>query len=378
MTTREPAQTANLDSPIQPAGVPAQAAEVLVESLATPASIGRRGKSTFELSASEAFVVTPAVRAITERALLYLSLGYPVHLAGPAGTGKTTLAFHIAAQLGRQVTLMHGNDEFGSSDLIGKDAGYHKSTLVDNYISSVLKTEEKLSVHWVDNRLTTACEQGHVLIYDEFNRTPPEANNTLLSILEEKILNLPRAGGDGYVRVHDDFRAIFTSNPEEYAGVHKTQDALLDRLITIQVDHYDPQTERDICSAKSGLDPSGCELIVKIARTLRGMSVGGHRPTVRACVALARILSSAGVKASPSEPLFIAAATDILGIDVAGPHGKRERLSPDQLTSVIRACAAGKPAALDPMDRPGTMNVPIPETGPAPSERVRLRAKAQG
>ena len=29
---------------------------------------------------------------------------------------------------------------------------------------------------------------------------------------------------------------IFTSNPEEYAGVHKTQDALLDRMITIAVE----------------------------------------------------------------------------------------------------------------------------------------------
>ncbi len=44
------------------------------------------------------FVVTPAVSNITERALQYLKIGYPVHLAGPAGTGKTTLAFHIAAQ----------------------------------------------------------------------------------------------------------------------------------------------------------------------------------------------------------------------------------------------------------------------------------------
>ena len=90
--------------------------------------------------ASGEFVVTPFVEELTERALAYLQVGYAVHFAGPAGTGKTTLAFHVAAKLGRPVTLVHGDDEFGSSDLIGRDSGYHKSKLIDNYIRSVLKT----------------------------------------------------------------------------------------------------------------------------------------------------------------------------------------------------------------------------------------------
>ncbi|MDX2116355.1 MAG: gas vesicle protein GvpN [Planctomycetota bacterium] len=272
----------------------------------------RNSASGLLLEPSESFVDTPAVSELTERALTYLSIGYPVHLAGPAGTGKTTLAFHIAARLGRPVSLLHGNDEFGSSDLIGRDAGYRKSTLVDNYVHSVLKTEETLNVHWVDNRLTTACEQGHTLIYDEFNRTPPEANNILLSILEERILNLPKLGSsDGYVRVHPSFRAIFTSNPEEYAGVHKMQDALLDRLITIQVDHYDQQTEEGITSAKSGLDMEHVGYIVDIARSLRALSGNPHRPTIRACIALARILMARQLPADPDEPFFRSASFDV-------------------------------------------------------------------
>ncbi len=164
---------------------------------------------------SEQFVQTPYVQQLTERALSYLAVGYAVHFAGPAGTGKTTLAFHVAAQRARPVILMHGDDEFSSSDLVGRDAGYHKQKMVDNYIHSVLKTEETMSSLWMDNRLTTACQEGHTLIYDEFNRSRPEANNALLSVLEEGILNLPkmRRSGKGYLRVHPDFRAIFTSNP---------------------------------------------------------------------------------------------------------------------------------------------------------------------
>src|SRR5712692_1150436 len=201
---------------------------------------------------SEGFVLTAYLREVTTRALAYLHAGYAVHLSGTAGTGKTTLAFHLAAELGRPVTLIHGDSEFGTSDLVGKDSGYRKFKLIDNYIHSVLKTEENVNTLWVDNRLTTACQNGHTLIYDEFNRSRPEANNALLSVLEEKILNLPglRRSGNGYLEVHPDFRAIFTSNPEEYAGVHRTQDALMDRLITIQMGNFDRETEIQIATSQ--------------------------------------------------------------------------------------------------------------------------------
>ena len=98
---------------------------------------------------SEEFVVTPYIQELVERALAYLEVGYAVHFAGPAGTGKTTLAFHVAAQRGRPVVLIHGDDEFGSSDLVGRDTGYRKYKLVDNFIHSVLKTEETMSTLWV-------------------------------------------------------------------------------------------------------------------------------------------------------------------------------------------------------------------------------------
>ncbi|MDP2700512.1 MAG: gas vesicle protein GvpN, partial [Candidatus Rokubacteria bacterium] len=255
--------------------------------------------------ASEGFVSTPEVQALTERALTYLQVGYPVHLSGPAGTGKTTLALHVASKLGRPVTLVHGDDEFASSDLVGNDYGYRKSKLVDNFIHSVLKTEEEMQTLWMDNRLTTACQNGDTLIYDEFTRSRPEANNALLSILGERILNLPklRRSGQGYLEVHPEFRAIFTSNPEEYAGVHKTQDALMDRLITITVGHYDRATEIAVTVAKSGVPEADAEAIVDIVRELRGVGVNNHRPTIRACIAIGRILAHRRARARPGDPV---------------------------------------------------------------------------
>jgi gas vesicle protein GvpN len=295
---------------------------------------------------SDSFISSPYVEEIVERALAYLVAGYPVHFSGVAGTGKTTMAFHVASKLGRTITLVHGDDEFGSSDLVGKDTGYRKSKLVDNYIHSVMKTEEEMKSLWVANRLTTACEQGEVLIYDEFNRSPPEANNALLSVLSEGILNLPkmRDSGGGYMAVHSEFRAIFTSNPEEYAGVHKTQDALMDRLITIQLDHYDRDTEIMIVAKKSGLPEEDAERIVDIVRELRNFGVNNNRPTIRAGVAIGRILASQNRRVNGDDKFFQMICRDVLGNDTAKVTRDGHSVMSQKVEETIRKyCGSVKP-----------------------------------
>lgn len=182
------------------------------------------------------FVSTPAIERIVVRALRYLQSGFSVHLRGPAGTGKTTLALHLADLMARPIMLIYGDDEFKTSDLIGNQTGYTRKKVVDNFIHSVVKVEDELRQNWVDSRLTLACREGFTLVYDEFNRSRPEVNNVLLSALEEKLLVLPPSNSrNEYLRVNPHFRAILTSNPEEYCGVHDTQDALMDRLITINI-----------------------------------------------------------------------------------------------------------------------------------------------
>jgi gas vesicle protein GvpN len=289
------------------------------------------------------FVVTPSVTSLTERALQYLRIGYPVHLAGPAGTGKTTLAFHVAAQLGRTVVLIHGNDDFNSGDLVGKDNGYRKTTIVDNYIRSVRKIDERFCLNWNDNRLTKACQFGHTLIYDEFNRTRAEANNALLSVLEEGILIVQRPlGNDTYLPVHPNFRIILTSNPEEYAGVHKAQDALLDRLMSIHVDHYDRETEVRITAAKSGLCDEDAEFVVDLVRATREKRPGKNPPTIRACIAIARVMGKRGVRPDLEDGFFRAVCLDVL---CGHRTGVSLRWSDQELLDLMRELTRARVAA---------------------------------
>ncbi len=262
------------------------------------------------------FVQTPCVRSLTERASCYLQAGYPIHFSGPAGTGKTTLAMHVAAQLGRPVVLIHGDDEFGSSDLIGGQLGFRSTRVVDNFIHSVMKTEENVSKTWVDHRLTNACKHGFTVIYDEFNRSRPEANNVLLGVLEERLLELPVGRvTEAYLQVHPAFRAIFTSNPEEYAGVHRTQDALVDRMITITIGQYDRETEVQITTAKSGLDEGEAARIVDVVRGFRELGVLPLSPTVRACIMIAKVAALRGAQVACDDRIFLETCRDVLRLD---------------------------------------------------------------
>ena len=259
------------------------------------------------------FVQTPAVEGMIKRGLLYLQAGYPVHFSGQAGTGKTTLAMYLAAQLGQPTILIHGDDEFGTSDLVGSEFGYRKKKLVDNFIHSVLKAEENVTGTWVDNRLTVACKHGFTLIYDEFTRSKAEANNTLLSVLEERILDLPAARGvEGYLRVNPRFRAIFTSNPHEYAGVHRSQDALRDRMITLKLTHYDRDTEVDITTAKADIPRSDAEKIVDVIRALRGEDENSAVPTIRAAIMIGKVMNLSDSRADSSDQGFVKSCLDIL------------------------------------------------------------------
>ncbi len=279
---------------------------------------------------SEEFVETPSVKKIIDRAMSYLEAGVPVHLTGQTGTGKSTLALHLAYQLHQPVMLMFGDDGFETADLVGDKVGYRKSKLIDNFIHSVLRTEEDVSQRWVDNRLTTACKEGFTLVYDEFNRSRPEANNALLSVLEEGILTLPPTEEEaGYIKVHPNFRAIFTSNHHEYSGVHRTQDALLDRMVSIHLDYFDEETERAIVVAQSGVTPEDGEKIVKILRDFRQMVGGRQAISIRPGIIIGKILRQKGMHVEKHNSLFVDICADVF---ISGKYNSNDRR---QLTETI-------------------------------------------
>jgi len=306
--------------------------------------------SVVKLSPRADFVSTPYVQSVTERGLSYINAGFPLHLSGPTGVGKTTIAMHIAHQIGRPIILMTGDDEFGTSDLVGGATGYDRKRVVDRFIHSVRKVEESVRETWVDNRLTLACSEGLTLVYDEFTRSRPEANNILLSVLEEGVLVMPaRRNGPGYIKVHPNFTAIFTSNPAEYAGVHRAQDALLQRMVTLEVGTFDFETEVAITEARSGASAVDSAVIVSIVREAREHLGDGQTPTVRSAVVLGKVLSLENHSILDG-PWFESACCDVLmstlGRNDSGSSRKQTEVR-QALLGIVRTQVALRPVQLD-------------------------------
>jgi len=287
------------------------------------------------------FVETKYVKDITNRTISYIKAGFPVHFRGPSGTGKTTLAMHVATKIGRPVVMIHGDEEFTTTDLVGGEYGYRFRKVVDRFVSRVLKVEEDMVKRWVDNRLTVACKYGFTLIYDEFTRSRPEANNILLSILQEKMMDLPSGRGeDPYLQVDPDFTAIFTSNPEEYAGVHRSQDALRDRMITMDLDHFDYDTEVAITKAKSKLSKRHAEMIVNIVRGLRESGKCEFAPTIRGCIMIAKTIKVQNITPIKSNGLFRVICQDILASETSrvGSKTNQARVKEEVNEQVKKHC----------------------------------------
>lgn len=264
---------------------------------------------------SKALIQDEATKHLLSRSLRYLRAGYPIHFTGPSGTGKTSLALALAKKRKRPVMLIHGNHELNNRDLIGDFTGYTSKKTVDNYVRSVYKKDESVTEAWRDGRLLEAVKNGYTLVYDEFTRSQPTTNNIFLSILEEGVI--PLYGSkltEPFIRVHPQFSVIFTSNPVEYAGVYKTQDALLDRLITIPLDYKAIDLEAAILTRKIGIDQEEAKAITTLVANLRRQCVKGNSsgPSLRSSLMIARLASEEDIPIDGHDKDFQILCTDLL------------------------------------------------------------------
>jgi gas vesicle protein GvpN len=287
------------------------------------------------------------LQSIESRALSYLRSGLPIHLRGPAGTGKTTLAIQIAARLDRPTILITGDGWFTAQNLIGRETGTRSKQVVDHYIHSVKKIETEVSAIWSDDALTRAVAEGYTLVYDEFTRSPPQANNPLLAAFEERMLIVP--GGsrrERMVRAHPSFRAILTSNPDDYAGVSAPQDALIDRMVTFDLDSHDRATEIGIVANRSGLDDSRASCIVDLIRAMRGSPYLKQSPSMRSAIMISRITVAENLTVGAHDPRFLQLCLDVLESKTSGIDPKVRAGFRTQLFELVRStCGAARESA---------------------------------
>ncbi len=89
--------------------------------------------------APEPFVETDEIDSIRGRIQGWLEAEQPVHLIGPTGCGKTSLALSAAAKRGRPVVWLNGDEAVDTAALVGDHAGGERYEERDQYVSGVDK-----------------------------------------------------------------------------------------------------------------------------------------------------------------------------------------------------------------------------------------------
>jgi nitric oxide reductase NorQ protein len=260
------------------------------------------------------------VTALERRVLAYLQAGQPVHLRGPTGSGKTTLALHIAQRLQRPIMLVVGGTKPQEPQRAAETGGRartaktHATPTRAATIRTGTKATAPITLASLDEALAVACRQGLTLVYDAFDRAAPDANLPLLPVLEEHLLTPGARAASGGIAVHANFRAIFTSNPQadalERAGAWE---ALTDRMITLDLDEFSRGTEIAIVAGRTGLPPKDVARIVDIVRDFRHSNEYAQRPTLRASIMIGGIAAARQLRITAMDADFVQLCLDVLG-----------------------------------------------------------------
>ncbi len=184
------------------------------------------------------------------------AVGKNILLEGNVGVGKTTLAKAIAEYYGSNDSNFYRVD--CSEELLPHNlVGYFEPPLViaKGYIEDSYKY----------GPLALAMMNGGCLFINEINRMPESTQNSLLTSLDEGVLEIPKLKT---IEAHDNFFVIATQNPAAHVGVTVLGEALKDRFIWINLDYQNPEEEILIITQEANLNSDTANKIATISQNI--------------------------------------------------------------------------------------------------------------
>ena len=211
-------------------------------------------------------------------------------IEGDVGVGKTTIAKALASHYDSNFFRIDCSEETLPHNLVG----YFDPPLA---ISNGY-TEES----YIYGPLTKAMLKGGCLFINEINRMPENTQNSLLTSLDERIIDIPKLG---VIKAKINFFVIATQNPAAHIGVTVLGEALKDRFIWIKLEYQNPDEEILIIKKEASLnDPEGekiAEIAQKIVQLSRESSSLRRGSSIRGAIDLADIISRTGNSKSTKE-----------------------------------------------------------------------------
>ncbi|MFW9950413.1 MAG: AAA family ATPase [Candidatus Thorarchaeota archaeon] len=218
-----------------------------------------------------------------KKIVLARSVGKNILIEGEVGVGKTTIARAIASYFDAEFTRIDCSEETLSHNLVG----YWEPPLV----ISKGYTEDSYTY----GPLAASMVKGGCLFINEINRMPESTQNSLLTALDEGILEIPKLKT---ITANKNFFVIATQNPSAHVGVTVLGEALKDRFIWIKLDYQSPNEETLIIKQEAklnGMDndniASICQKIIRISRDSTSIRRGS---SIRGAIDLAQLISNSG------------------------------------------------------------------------------------
>ena len=188
-----------------------------------------------------------------KKIILARSVDKNLIIEGQVGTGKTRIAKAIASFYDTDFARIDCSEETLPHNLVG----YFDPPLV---ISKGYQEDS-----YIYGPLASSMLKGGCLFINEINRMPESTQNSLLTALDEGILEIPKLKT---IKAHNKFFTIATQNPAAHVGVTVIGEALKDRFIWIKLDFQPSEEEVLIIKQEANLDNLDGDKIAKLSQQI--------------------------------------------------------------------------------------------------------------
>ena len=185
------------------------------------------------------------------------TVGKNILLEGSVGVGKTTIAKAVASYFDSNFYRIDCSEETLPHNLVG----YFDPPLA---ISKGYNEES-----YIYGPLTQAMLSGGCIFINEINRMPESTQNSLLTALDERIIEIPKLKT---IEAKKGFFTIATQNPAAHIGVTILGEALKDRFIWIKLDYQTPEEEILIIKKEAHFDGLDSDNIAQLSQEIVGFT----------------------------------------------------------------------------------------------------------